>query len=81
MEDGWYSRKMREIPHARLPPFEVARNFSVEAVWTERPFGYHAPRMWYRHRLDEIWKYCPEVSIINQDNKTLPFNMKPDEAP
>ncbi len=73
VEDAWYYRKLKEIGNTTIPDFDTAKEFSVEAVWNEWPFGYHAPRMWHRKRLDRIRKYCPEVDLINHDNKTNPF--------
>ncbi|KAH8878550.1 hypothetical protein GQ53DRAFT_673950 [Thozetella sp. PMI_491] len=72
IEDQWYYAKMKELPHAKLPNEDIARQFSVEQQWYDRPVGYYAPRLYNRKRMDEIWKYCPEVELVNRDNKRLP---------
>ncbi|KAH8896242.1 hypothetical protein GQ53DRAFT_743530 [Thozetella sp. PMI_491] len=73
IEDQWYYAKMKELPHAKLPNEDIAKQFSVEQEWYDRPVGYHAPRLYNRKRMDEIWKYCPEVELVNRDNKRLPW--------
>ncbi|KAH8891616.1 hypothetical protein GQ53DRAFT_648258 [Thozetella sp. PMI_491] len=71
-EDQWYYAKMKELPHAKLPDRDVAKRFSVEQEWYDQPVGYHAPRLYNRKRMQEIWEYCPEVELVNRDNKRLP---------
>ena len=73
VEDAWYYRKLKQLPNTKIPSYDLAMNFSVEAQWNEWPFGYHAPRFWHMKRLDRIRKYCPEVDLVNHDNKTNPF--------
>jgi hypothetical protein len=61
------------MPGANMPGPEIEWNFSIEGVWTERPFGYHlrglgktlVSEIWgNKTRRKEIFEYCPEVKII-----------------
>ncbi len=79
IEDQFYYNKMVELPHARLPDPEVAQQFSVESVWYDRPLGFHAPRLWNPDRMDEIWKYCPEVELISKEKKVLFVDLTEDD--
>ena len=59
------------VPEVKVykPTFIKATEFSVEAVYSENPFGVHKP--WHSHNLrpDEYIKFCkkyPEVKILTQ---------------
>jgi hypothetical protein len=73
LEDRWLCDRLGTMTGANMPGPEIERHFSVEGVWTERPFGYHlrgsgktlVPEIWGNKTLrDEIFEYCPEVKII-----------------
>lgn len=73
MEDRWLCDRLQVHPGANMPGPEIERHFSVESVWTERPFGYHLrssgkaldPAIWRNEaRRKAIFDYCPEVKII-----------------
>ncbi len=70
-------RQDARLPHARLPSIEVAKQFSVETIWYDRPLGFHKPRVWNPKHMDEIQKYCPEVGMINEGN--VPINASASE--
>ncbi|KAH8891987.1 hypothetical protein GQ53DRAFT_141399 [Thozetella sp. PMI_491] len=78
VEDVWYYTKFAELPHAKIPDLETAKYFSVESYWYDRPFGFHAPRDWNEDRMDEIWKYCPEVELVERGRKKFPINLTSD---
>lgn len=73
LEDRWLCDRLATMPGANMPGPEIERHFSVEGVWTERPFGYHlrgsgktlVPEIWgNKTRRKEIFEYCPEVKIV-----------------
>lgn len=56
-----------------MPSPEVEKGFSVQAVWHERPLGYHiSAHGTNRHheiwdsdeRRKKIYEYCPEIKMI-----------------
>ncbi len=68
VEDRWFYQQMKQLPHAKLPSIEIAKQFSTETIWNERPLGFHKPRVWNPRHMGEIQKYCPEVGLINDGN-------------
>lgn len=69
-EDHWFMWRIDERPdlNARIPPPEVAGQFSVETWYFDHPLGYHQPHRWQAERYSEIVDWCPEVGIIfNQE--------------
>ena len=73
VEDQWYYKKMVKLPPkadgspaAHLPSAEVAANFAVEAIWSERPLGYHQVKRWQSDNLTEVDKWCPEWKLIKE---------------
>ena len=73
LEDRWLCDRLLIMPDAKMPEPENERHFSVESVWTERPFGYHLrgsgklldPVIWGNQtRRKAIFEYCPEVKMI-----------------
>ncbi|RDW61286.1 hypothetical protein BP5796_11178 [Coleophoma crateriformis] len=72
-EDLWLCNRLGMLPEANMPPPSVERHFSVEAIWTEKPFGYHlrgsgallAGEIWDKPELrKQIYNYCPEIKIV-----------------
>lgn len=69
-EDHWFMWRIDERPDldAKIPPPEVAGQFSVETWYFDHPLGYHQPHRWQAERYGEIVDWCPEVGIIfNQE--------------
>ena len=73
-EDQWFYKKMKELPDfedgrpgARLPDLEAAANFSVETVWSKRPFGFHQVARWQEKHIKEVDEWCPEHRIATND--------------
>lgn len=69
-EDHWFMWRIDERPGlgAKIPPPEVAGQFSVETWYFDRPLGYHQPHRWQAERYAEIVDWCPEVGLIfNQE--------------
>lgn len=68
-EDHWFMYRLQEMPEllaeAKLPPADVAGQFSVETLYYDHPLGYHQPHRWQADRYDEIVEWCPEVGIIH----------------
>lgn len=72
-EDHWLVGRIATLPNANMPPPEVEKGFSVQAVWHERPLGYHISAHG-TNRHHEIWdneerrkityEYCPEIKMI-----------------
>lgn len=63
LEDQWFFAQL-QMRGARLPTEEVARTFSVESMWYEKPLGYHQPQRWLAERMGQIEGWCPEVSML-----------------
>ncbi|KAJ9132288.1 hypothetical protein NKR19_g9359 [Coniochaeta hoffmannii] len=72
-EDQWFYRKLRERrgreggegkAEVVLPTEHVARTFSVEGIWYDRPLGYHQPQRWQAERMGQIEAWCPEVGML-----------------
>lgn len=64
-EDQWLYSKMKGLadlgrPAARFPTLEVARTFSVETVWYDKPLGYHQVIRWQSDKIEQIDRWCPE---------------------
>jgi hypothetical protein len=67
-EDQWLYKKMKQLPDrgrpaARLPSQEVAKTFSVETVWYDKPLGYHQIQRWQSGKMDQVDRWCPEHRI------------------
>jgi hypothetical protein len=76
-EDQWFSKKLRELPPgpdgspgANLPSTEVAKKFSVETMWYDRPLGYHQPNVWQAAHMDEVYSWCPEYRMCTKETFT-----------
>jgi len=72
-EDHWLVGRIATLPDANMPSPEVEKGFSVQAVWHERPLGYHiSAHGTNRHheiwdsdeRRKKIYEYCPEIKMI-----------------
>lgn len=46
-EDAFFARCMYRDPAAVIPTIDVARQFSVEAIWHPDPMGFHQPHLFY----------------------------------
>ncbi|KAF8856874.1 hypothetical protein BDZ45DRAFT_691357 [Acephala macrosclerotiorum] len=71
-EDQWFYKKMKELPDrgkpaARLPSLEVAKTFSVESIWYDKPLGYHQVQRWQQDRMDEVERWCSEYKIATSE--------------
>ncbi|KUI70493.1 hypothetical protein VM1G_06392 [Cytospora mali] len=67
-EDQWFYMKLKERG-AKLPDREVAKTFSVETIYYDKPLGYHQPFRW----LDQIQKkqameWCPEIGMLQDSS-------------
>jgi len=72
-EDRWLCDRLGLIPGTNMPNQLMEMEFSVERVWSERPWGYHlgtsGKALWGEiwdnmTRRKQILDYCPEVKII-----------------
>lgn len=64
-EDQWFFVKLGEMPEAKLPPLEIARQFAVETVWEEAPLGYHQPFRWLSPAQKlKVMEWCPEAAML-----------------
>ena len=65
-EDVWFSRKMDQRG-AHLPVERVAIQFACQHEWhinqEKEPLGYHKVHKNAAGRLDEISRWCPEISL------------------
>ncbi|KAK8042454.1 hypothetical protein PG994_012937 [Apiospora phragmitis] len=62
-EDQWfYTEAVKR--GAVLPTQLVAREFSVETIYHDRPLGYHQPQRWQRDKMKEVMDWCLEVGML-----------------
>ncbi|KUI59810.1 hypothetical protein VP1G_06986 [Cytospora mali] len=62
-EDQWFYMKLKERG-ARLPDQEVAKTFSVETIYYDKPLGYHQPFRWLNQiQKKQAMEWCPEIGI------------------
>jgi hypothetical protein len=72
LEDQWLVDRLQRLPGAHMPNASVAKHFSVESVWDEKPLGYdigwlevHHEQIWGNQRqVKHILEYCPEVKLV-----------------
>jgi hypothetical protein len=51
----------------KIPPHNVAKKFSVESQFYDKPYGVHKPWLWLgKDKLDKLKKNCPLISDIEQ---------------
>lgn len=62
-EDQWFYGKAQEMG-ARLPSPDLAREFAVETVYYEKPWGFHQPARWQQSHMSDILAWCPEVGML-----------------
>ncbi|KAH8649098.1 hypothetical protein BX600DRAFT_474538 [Xylariales sp. PMI_506] len=65
-EDQWFftEAQKRVEQGVQLPSSEIARSFSVETIYYEKPLGYHQPERWQSAKMNEIKQWCPEVGML-----------------
>ncbi|KAK1762187.1 hypothetical protein QBC33DRAFT_552587 [Phialemonium atrogriseum] len=63
-EDSWFYAQAKARAGVLLPTEDVAKTFSVETIYTEKPLGYHQPSRWQAHKMAEIEEWCPEVKML-----------------
>lgn len=65
-EDQWFYHTLAtHRPEAKLPSPEVAKTFSVETTWFEKPLGYHQPFRWLTDEQKKMARaYCPEIALL-----------------
>jgi hypothetical protein len=63
-EDQWLYMKLKE-KGAKLPDQEVAKTFSVETIYYEKPLGYHQPFRWLNDaQKKQAMEWCPEIGML-----------------
>lgn len=71
-EDEWFGRRVMVLPGAKVASAKHGQ-FAVEDSYIPQPMGFHVrdggrtlpPTVWKNHtRRQEIFRYCPELSII-----------------
>jgi Protein of unknown function (DUF5672) len=63
-EDQWFYKRLNESG-ARLPSPDVAKRFSIETIWYERPLGLHQIQRWQKSKLRELAEWCPEYRLTD----------------
>ncbi|KAK3945033.1 hypothetical protein QBC46DRAFT_132181 [Diplogelasinospora grovesii] len=66
-EDQWFYQEAKArvaSQRVKLAPVDVAKTFSVETIYYEKPLGYHQPERWNAGRMPEIEEWCPEVKML-----------------
>jgi hypothetical protein len=72
-EDEWFGKRITVLPGAKVATGAQENHFSVEAVWHEKPMGYHV-KDGGEDLAEDVWKdpekrrknfeYCPELAMI-----------------
>jgi hypothetical protein len=62
-EDQWFYKEVKKRGGA-LPVEDVAKTFSVETIYYEKPLGYHQPQRWQKDHMEQIEEWCPEVKML-----------------
>lgn len=72
-EDQWFFKEMQALPAredgspgARLPSRDVAKRFSVETIYDQRPLGYHQVLRWQKQHAAEVDTWCPEHRLCTE---------------
>lgn len=61
--DFWFSQKKKYI--VKPAPYKVAKDFAIERVYSDRPYGVHKPWAFLKkNELDKLRKDCPEIKTI-----------------
>lgn len=65
-EDQWFYKEAKaRVEHGvQLPEADIAKTFSVETMYYDKPLGYHQPARWHADRMHDIEAWCPEVKMI-----------------
>lgn len=65
-EDQWFYKeaKARVEQGVKLPDVDVAKTFSVETIYYEKPLGYHQASRFQPEKMGEIEAWCPEVKMV-----------------
>jgi hypothetical protein len=63
-EDQWFYAKMKKMPIAKLPSQDVAKTFSVETVWYDKPLGYHQVQRYQGDKMEQVYSWCPENRLV-----------------
>ncbi|KAG9233319.1 hypothetical protein BJ875DRAFT_49911 [Amylocarpus encephaloides] len=78
VEDQWYHKKLIAMQQAgkpvKLPTTDVAKGFTVQILWDDRPLGYHQVEIWQKDKLGHIDTWCPEWRLIKE---AMPFDPAP----
>ncbi|CAF4029012.1 unnamed protein product [Rotaria sp. Silwood2] len=61
-EDVWYSQNLRRV-NASIAPVHVAKTFSVDTVFYERPLAVHRFALRCRTR-EKLFETCPEAMMV-----------------
>jgi hypothetical protein len=61
-EDVWYAQNLRRV-NGSIPPIEIAKTFSVESVYYDRPVGVHHFPWSCQFRMN-LSKTCPDSMLI-----------------
>ncbi|CAF3381586.1 unnamed protein product, partial [Rotaria sp. Silwood2] len=61
-EDVWYSQNLRRV-NASIAPVDVAKTFSVDTVFYERPLAVHRFALRCRTR-EKLFETCPEAMMV-----------------
>jgi len=64
-EDVWYWLHMQELG-SPLPSGDIAKTFSVEQIWYDKPLGYHQARIKGQSKFGELDKWCPEYKLTTE---------------
>lgn len=77
VEDQWFYQRAeaRVKDGVRLPSVDIAKTFSVETVFYNRPLGYHQPHRYLPEHIESIREWCPEIAMTGE--KRTPQEVEP----
>ncbi|CAF1515194.1 unnamed protein product, partial [Rotaria sp. Silwood1] len=67
-EDVWYAQNLRRV-NGSVAPVNIAKTFSVESVYYERPLGVHRFPLKCSIR-EKLFETCPESMMIMPEKCT-----------
>ncbi|KAF3921213.1 hypothetical protein ABW21_db0204141 [Orbilia brochopaga] len=91
LEDLWLCNRLAKMPGVNMANGSMEAHFSVEAVWEDKPMGYHTgwsgarlpPDVWGTpEKRKAIYDYCPEMKMtiaMKLEREGCDGNIKRDE--
>ena len=64
-EDGFFSRLCTDIVNIKKPTVELAKEFSIETIYSDESFGIHKPWLHIKpEQIKNINEFCPGLDEL-----------------